>query len=133
MKNVYVIATITVLVVLATSQALLATPAEARLIEWSEYDSLAAAPNTVVIDVFKPGQEALPHTNHQIPYDDQEALQAAIPTKNTAVLLYCKGGVGSAKASEQLIKAGYTNIYELTGGSNAYHEKAIAATSCQAS
>lgn len=132
MKTAYVLATLVLLIALATSQALLTTPPEPQLIEWSEYESLAATDNTVVIDVFKPGQEPLPYTDYQIPYDDQEAIQEAIPKKNTPVLLYCKGGISSAKASEQLTQAGYKNIYELAGGSNAYHQKTVAASSCQA-
>lgn len=120
-----------ILVVLATISVVEYQTPQVTLIQPSEYQALAAS-NAVVIDVYKPGQQPLSNTDYQIPYDDLEALQAAIPTKNSPVLLYCKGGVSSAQASKELLKAGYTEVYELAGGSTAYYQQAVATSSCQA-
>ena len=128
--NTYVLLAASILLVLTAISLVTYQAPQVTLIQPSEYEAVAAS--AVVIDVYKPGQQPLSNTDYQIPYDDLEALQAAIPTKNTPVLLYCKGGVTSAQASKQLLEAGYSEVYELAGGTRAYREQTVAASSCQA-
>lgn len=85
-----------------------------------EYDELAAQEDTVVIDVHVPEQEQLPNTDYVISYLNHEALQEAIPSKDTPVVVYCRSGSMSEHTAQDLVEAGYTNIYELNGGRNAY-------------
>jgi len=45
----------------------------------------------------------------------QESAEAAIPDKDTVVLVYCRSGNRSKKASQILADLGYSNIYEFGG------------------
>ena len=44
-----------------------------------------------------------------------ESASAVIPAKDTVVLVYCRSGNRSKKASAKLAELGYTNIYEFGG------------------
>lgn len=46
---------------------------------------------------------------------EQEILNA-IPDKTKPVYIYCKSGKRSMQASEKLVKLGYTNVTNITGG-----------------
>ncbi len=43
--------------------------------------------------------------------------------KDTPVLLYCRSGNRSHKAAKQLVKLGFTTIYDLKGGFNAWKKQ----------
>lgn len=45
----------------------------------------------------------------------EETAEAAIPKKNSTVLVYCRSGNRSKTASQALVDLGYTNIYEFGG------------------
>lgn len=45
----------------------------------------------------------------------QESASAAVPEKDTVVLVYCRSGNRSKKASQALVELGYTGIYEFGG------------------
>ena len=45
----------------------------------------------------------------------QESASAAVPEKDTVVLVYCRSGNRSKKASQALVDLGYTGIYEFGG------------------
>ena len=42
-----------------------------------------------------------------------ESTEEIIPTKQTAVLVYCKTGERARLAAEELSRLGYTNIYDI--------------------
>ena len=46
---------------------------------------------------------------------DEETAASAIPEKDTVVLVYCRSGNRSKKASQALADLGYTAIYEFGG------------------
>lgn len=46
---------------------------------------------------------------------DKASAAAVIPEKDSKVLVYCRSGNRSKKASEALAELGYTNIYEFGG------------------
>ena len=48
-----------------------------------------------------------------------DTVAAAIPTKETVVLVYCRSGNRSKTASEKLVELGYTAVYEF-GGINSW-------------
>ena len=48
-------------------------------------------------------------------YEILAKAEAYIPDKDTLVLVYCRSGRRSKIASENLIKLGYTNVYEFGG------------------
>jgi rhodanese-related sulfurtransferase len=47
---------------------------------------------------------------------DKNKITAAIPNKNTNIIVYCSIGVRSEKIGEKLLKMGYKNVYNLYGG-----------------
>jgi rhodanese-related sulfurtransferase len=49
-------------------------------------------------------------------------IEAAVPDKNTEMVLYCGGGFRSALAAEALQKMGYTNVVSLDGGWRAWQQ-----------
>lgn len=85
-----------------------------------QYDALAARPGVTVIDVHIPEQEHLPGTDEVIAYTDTQALLDALPDKDAPVVLYCRSGSMSAQTAAVLVENGYTQVYELQGGRNAY-------------
>lgn len=46
---------------------------------------------------------------------DEESAEEVIPEENTTVLVYCRSGNRSKKASAALAKLGYTQVYEFGG------------------
>ena len=46
---------------------------------------------------------------------DAESAESAIPEKDTTVLVYCRSGNRSKKASDALAALGYTQVYEFGG------------------
>jgi rhodanese-related sulfurtransferase len=49
-------------------------------------------------------------------------VEALIPDKAAAVVLYCGGGFRSALAADNLQKMGYTNVVSMDGGMRAWRE-----------
>ncbi len=46
----------------------------------------------------------------------------AYPEKDTEIILYCGGGYRSALAADMLQKMGYTNVFSMAGGWNAWKD-----------
>ena len=53
-------------------------------------------------------------------YDDDFAQQIAKLDKTKPVMVYCAKGGRSASAAEQLNQAGFSKVYDLTGGMYAW-------------
>jgi len=49
-------------------------------------------------------------------------IEAAIPDKETELILYCGGGYRSALSADNLQRLGYTNVYSMDGGWKAWKE-----------
>jgi rhodanese-related sulfurtransferase len=47
-------------------------------------------------------------------------VEAKVPDKKTKLVLYCGSGARSALAADSLMKMGYSNVFSLAGGINAY-------------
>ena len=72
----------------------------------------------VIIDARTEDEFAEGHIEGAILIPEYEILakaEAYIPDKDTLVLVYCRSGRRSKIASENLIKLGYTNVYEFGG------------------
>lgn len=69
-----------------------------------------------VVNVHTPYEGEIEGTDARIPYDDLNALMAALPDKNARIILYCRSGRMSQIASRALADKGYTRIYDVSGG-----------------
>lgn len=60
-------------------------------------------------------------TDLYIPYDQLQSRATELPQAKTAkILVYCRSGVESGEAVQTLLSMGYTDIWNLDGGMNAW-------------
>ena len=81
--------------------------------------------NAVVVDVREATEYAQGHIADakHIPLAQLgERLKELARYKEKPVLLHCQGGVRSAKACDLLAKQGFTKLYNLQGGINAWQQ-----------
>lgn len=84
---------------------------------------LASSPDEyTVVNVHIPYAGEIEGTDYNIAYNDIDALTSALPDKDAPIILYCRSGNMSQQASEHLIAMGYTQIWDVPGGMNAWQE-----------
>jgi rhodanese-related sulfurtransferase len=75
-----------------------------------------------LINTHVPFQGDLPLTDASIPYDQIVQHLDRLPAdKDAPVVLYCRSGRMSVDAATELAGLGYTRIYNLVGGFNAWN------------
>ena len=80
---------------------------------------LAAQPGVTVIDVRTPAEYAAGHVDGAVNVDVESpdfAEQLATLDKAGTYAVYCHSGRRSAMATDQMAQAGFTNVYNLSGG-----------------
>lgn len=78
---------------------------------------MLAAKDFVFINVHIPYEGELEKTDAFIPYNEIPQNISKFPSdKNAKIFLYCQSGRMSAIAAEELVKRGYTDIWNLDGG-----------------
>lgn len=88
-----------------------------------ELDKILATRNPFLVDVHIPEQKHLEGTDLVTPYNTiKENLNKFPKDKNAEIIVYCRSGNMSVEASNALLDAGYTHVYNLEGGINAYNE-----------
>lgn len=88
-----------------------------------EFSAKMSQEKNFVIDVHTPEQTHIPGTNAFIPYDQITTHQDQLPVdKTTPILVYCRSGSMSQSAAKEIIQLGYTQVFDLIGGANAYKE-----------
>lgn len=75
-----------------------------------------------ILNVHIPYAGEIEGTDANVPYNDLEALMAALPDKNAPIILYCRSGNMSEQASHALLELGYTQVWDVPGGMNAWRE-----------
>jgi len=109
-----------------TGTAILAKNNAVKLVSPQEFATLAKDKNAFLVDVHTPEQTHIPDTDAVIPFDQIEDNKDKLPTdKSTPILVYCRSGSMSAKASAEITALGYTTVYDLEGGTNAYKESNV--------
>lgn len=86
-------------------------------------DQLATAMSDkdfTLVNVHVPDQGNLPMTDLSIAYNDVDAFVAALPDKDVPIVIYCRSGGMSSQMAPALAELGYTNLFELKGGYNAW-------------
>jgi rhodanese-related sulfurtransferase len=73
-----------------------------------------------IVNVHIPYEGEVENTDASIPYNDLNALTTALPDKNARIILYCRSGRMSEDASRELLKLGYTQVWDVPGGMNAW-------------
>ncbi len=81
-----------------------------------------ASKNFTLVNVHVPDEGNLPNTDLSIPYDRITENLDKLPGKDTPIVLYCRSGGMSTQAAAALAAAGYTRLYELDGGFNAWKD-----------
>jgi rhodanese-related sulfurtransferase len=95
-----------------------------KLVNPSEFSKLVKDEKNFLLDVHIPEQTHIPGTDAFIPYNEISTNSDKLPQdKKTPILVYCRSGNMSQIAAQELLKMGYTNVYDLSGGTNAYKEQ----------
>ena len=75
--------------------------------------------NVIVLDVREQDEYNTGHISGAVLFPlgtiNAQTAERVIPSKNADVLVYCRSGNRSKKASTALAKLGYTNVYEFGG------------------
>ena len=86
-----------------------------------ELADMLASKDFTLVNVHVPYEGELPETDAFVPFDRIDEDGAGIPTdKGAKLVLYCRSGRMSADAISRLAEAGYTNLYQLAGGFEAW-------------
>lgn len=86
--------------------------------------AMLATKDFLFVNVHVPYEGELAQTDAFIPFDRIAEETAALPADKTAkIVLYCRSGSMSAIAARTLVGLGYTNVYNLDGGLNAWRAR----------
>lgn len=78
------------------------------------------------VNVHIPYEGEIEPTDAQIPYDQTARQLSQYPAdKNAKIVLYCRSGRMSSIAAKELVKAGYTNVWNLDGGMAAWERQGL--------
>jgi rhodanese-related sulfurtransferase len=81
---------------------------------------LLEAKNFTLVNVHIPYEGELPQTDLFIAYDEMAENLDMLPDRDAPIVLYCRSGNMSTTAARELVQQGYTQVYELDGGFNAW-------------
>ena len=85
----------------------------------NELNAMLKNKDFVFVNVHIPFAGNIAGTDLSIPYDQiaEPSNLAQLPAdKNARIVLYCRSGRMSQIAAEELVKLGYTNLWNLAGG-----------------
>jgi len=92
-----------------------------RAISPDELAEMLQTHDLTVVNVHIPYEGELEPTDAFIPYSEIEKHLDQLPSdKSAPIVLYCRKGVMSRDAARVLAKLGYTGIYDLKGGLQAW-------------
>jgi rhodanese-related sulfurtransferase len=82
-----------------------------------ELNAMLQSKDFFLVNVRVPYQSEIEGTDAFIPFDQIDARLSEFPrARNAKIVVYCRSGGMSAIAAGTLVKAGYTNVYNLDGG-----------------
>jgi len=126
MKNIFVLSLLLFSLLLASCQTKSATGEEVSLpggsyqnVSADELNTMLKNKDFVFVNVHIPFEGDIAETDMSIAYDQiaDPANLAQLPAgKDAKIVLYCRSGRMSQIAAQELVKLGYTNIWNLDGG-----------------
>ncbi len=86
-----------------------------------ELATMLESKDFVFVNVHIPYEGELTGTDAFIPFDTiGDELDQLPSDKSTKIVLYCRSGRMSSEAADDLVRLGFTNVWELGGGMNAW-------------
>lgn len=93
------------------------------MISAKDLHSLMTQNDILLIDVHVPEQKHIPGTDLYAPFYKVDKYAERLPSeKDAPIYLYCKSGPMGNWAARTLFDMGYTNVYNLEGGTEAWKE-----------
>lgn len=96
-----------------------------RNISVEELDAMMADKDFVLVNTHIPFEGDIPGTDLSIPYNEIDQRLDELPAPDAKIVLYCSTGGMSTAAAERLAELGYTNLYQLDGGFNAWEQAGL--------
>ena len=86
-----------------------------------ELKTMLATKDFLFVNVHVPYEGEIEKTDAFIPFDEIETRLGEFPQAHDAkIVVYCRSGGMGDSAARDLVKAGYTNVYNLEGGFRAW-------------